>query len=351
MKYIEKSSLSVSLLLAILLLFGLSQSHAKIVFSSKQKGDTLFHIYVMEDNGSNVRRITSTDFFDLNPRWFPDGKRILFERDWSRGDGGVFNSEFYIIDANGRNEHNFMENHPIDFYPALSPDGKQVAFKSRRSGESEIYTYHLESGQLRQLTDNRDGGHSHRMDWSPDGSKIAYEHDTVAEGSNIWIMNADGSRKWRLSPRDKGIVTFLNRGAPRWSPSGKYIMYDEQEQNNKNWKRLKETLVVQNVNTGVRAVHKFPLKDLVLTECWMGNDQTVLLPINRNFEALGAKYEIYRYDLVSRRLTNLTNQPGGDYGPHWIRGSLAVFPAGKLTTLWGQLKQVDPYGWSRERTH
>ena len=63
MKYISKGSLSVSLLLAILLLFGFSQSHAKIVFSSKQNGDTLFHIYVMEDNGSNVLRITSPDFF------------------------------------------------------------------------------------------------------------------------------------------------------------------------------------------------------------------------------------------------------------------------------------------------
>lgn len=49
--------------------------------------------------------------------------------------------------------------------------------------------------------------------------------------------------------------------------------------------------------------------------------------------------KIYRYDLVSRRLTNLTNQPGGDYGPHWISGALAVFPAGKMTTLWAQLKQ------------
>ena len=332
----------IGMRLAILLLFGgiSTVSHAKIVFCSKRNGDTDYHIYVMEDNGSNVRRITSPDFYDRHPRWFPDGKRILFSRDLTRGSGQRDN-EFYIIDADGRNERGFMENHPTDFHPVPSPDGKQIAFTSGRVDEwGDIYTYHLESGQLKQLTHNLNtDGASNRMDWSPDGSKIAYEHDTAAEGSNVWIMNADGSRKRRLSPPANKL---LNRGAPRWSPSGKYIMYDESEGilNNGILTKLKESLVVQIVNTGAREVHKFSVKDLVLTGSWMGNDQTVLLSIKKG-GTLTANYEIYRYDLVSRRLTNLTNQPGGDYYPHWIRGDLAVFPAGKLTTLWGQLKQTD----------
>ncbi len=215
MKYIEKGHLSVSLLLAILLLLGVSISHAKIVFSSKRNEDTLYHVYMMEDNGNNVRRVTSPSFYDRAPRWFPDGQRILFERDLSQGNGAVSNAEFYIIDAKGRNEHRFMANHPTDVHPAPSPDGKQVAFSSERSGEQEIYTYHLESGHLEQLTDNRDtGAWSRRMDWSPDGRKIAYEHES-AKGDDIWIMNADGSDKRRLSPPEFGADTFFVRGVPR----------------------------------------------------------------------------------------------------------------------------------------
>ena len=94
MKYIEKGS--GWLLCAILLLFGLSQSYAKIVFSSKRNGGIDSHIYVMEDNGNNVRRVSNPDYYDDNPRWFPDGQRILFERDLSRGNGSVYNAEFYI---------------------------------------------------------------------------------------------------------------------------------------------------------------------------------------------------------------------------------------------------------------
>ena len=330
----------IGMRLAILLLFGSisTVSHAKIVFQSKRNGEPFYQIYVVEDNGSNIRRVTSPDFYDRVPRWFPDGKRILFERDLSRGNGAVFNSEFYIIDANGRNERNFMENHPTDGHPSLSPDGKQVAYVSLRNGAWDIYTHHLKSGQLKQLTNNHD---CNRTDWSPDGRKIAYEDDTAAEGDNIWIMNADGSGKRRLSPPDHGALTVLSRGAPRWSPSGKYIMYDEVERN-QEWKRVKESLIVQNVSTGVREVHEFPVTDIVLTGCWMGDDRTMLLYIKKDFKAPTANYEIYRYDLGGlRRLTNLTNQPGGDYYPHWIRGTLAVAPAGKLTTLWGQLKQTD----------
>ena len=59
---------------------------AKVVLQAKIKhsGDTFYHIYAMEDNGSNLRRITDADHYDRVPHWFPDGKRIVFERDWGK---------------------------------------------------------------------------------------------------------------------------------------------------------------------------------------------------------------------------------------------------------------------------
>ena len=337
------------LLVTILLLLAYfsTVSQAKIVFTSKRNDDTLYHIYVMEDNGSNVRRITNPAFYDKYPRWFPDGKQIMFQRDLTQGSG--FNSEFYIIDVNGGNEHNFMANHPTDDFPVLSPNGKQIAFTSKRAGEWDIYTYHLEIGHLKQLTDNFDAdgwsAWSYDPDWSPDGKKIAYKHSSEAEGSNIWTMNADGKRKHRLSPLHKQNASFLNRRHPIWSPSGKYIMYAEQELAENLWngdlEKLAGRIVIQNVNTGVREEHDFPIEDTVYTGCWMGNDRTVLLLIKMDWDDPDANYDIYRYDLVSRKLKNLTKLPGDDYDPHWIEGSLAVFSLDKLTVRWGQLKQTD----------
>ena len=101
---------------------------AKIVFTSKRDGDTDNHIYLMEDDGSNVRRLTDPAFYDTRPRWFPDGRKILFQRDHSRGNGAKENAEFLILDLKTGKAQPFMENHPSDTDPSISPDGKKSPF-------------------------------------------------------------------------------------------------------------------------------------------------------------------------------------------------------------------------------
>ena len=51
--------------------------------------------------------------------------------------------------------------------------------------------------------------------------------------------------------------------------------------------------------------------------------------------------EIYVINIDGRNPQNLTNHPDDDTEPAWLSGVLAVFPAGKKFTMWGQLKQID----------
>ena len=330
---------------ALALLIGLGPAltpvDAKIVFASKRNGDTGYHIYLMDDDGSNVERLTDPAFYDELPQWFPDGKRILFQRDHSRGNGAEYNAEFFILDLKTGKAETFMENHPTDAEPSLSPDGKYIAFNSERGGAYDIYVLNLETGDLKQLTDIGDRrGWAYRTDWSPDGRQIAYELDVAPEGDNIWLMNANGNRKRRFTPLAKG-PNIVIRGAPYWSPSGKYIMYYESERTPDLQQKLTETLIFQNVQTKLRRVHKFPKVSLIASACWMGSDETVLLAMKDDYTNPFSNYEIYRYEVGSRQLTNLTNQPGGDYDPHWHAGPLSVSPVERLTTLWGKLKQME----------
>ena len=331
--------------LVILLLFGFfvaQSSHAKIVFTSKREGDNAYHIYVMEDNGTNVRRISNPDFYDVKPHWFPDGIQIAFERDLSRGNGTVFNAEFLILDVKNKEEHRFMDNHPTDRFPNVSPDGKHIAFTSKRAGEWDIYIANLENGVVKQLTDNLGEGYSDRMDWSPDGKKIAYHH-LGEDGENIWIMNADGKQKKRLSPLNNG-KNIVWRYAPSWSPSGKYIMYTEFEQRLANAvaeRPVATRLIVQNMVTGHLNVHNFPKTYAIIDGCWIKDDRTALLNIHKGGTGPEANFEIYRYNLISRKLTNLTKHPGDDLQPDWVSGPFTVYPLDKLTVLWAHLKQMD----------
>ena len=335
----------VCIRLAILLILGFfvaQSSHAKIAFASKREGDTGYHIYVMEDNGTNVRRISNPAFYDVKPHWFPDGIQIVFERDLSRGKGTVFNANFLILDIKTQEEHRFMDNHPTDRFPNVSPDGKHIAFNSKRAGEWDIYVIHLESGIVKQLTDNLDEGYSDRMDWSPDGKKITYHH-IGEDRENIWVMNVDGKQKNRLSPLHNG-ENIVWRYPPSWSPSGKYIMYTEFEHRLANVvaeRRVATRLVIQDVVTGHVDVHNFPKTYAIIDGCWIKDDRTVLLNVHKSGAGKEANFEIYRYNLISRKLTNLTKHPGDDLQPDWISGPLTVFPLDKLTVLWAHLKQMD----------
>ncbi len=331
--------------LAILLLSGifvLQSLQAKIAFTSKREGDTAYHIYAMDDNGTNVRRISNPDFYDKKPNWFPDGIRIVFERDLSQGQGTVFNAEFLILNVKSQEEIRFMDNHPTDRHPNVSPDGKYIAFNSKRAGEWDIYVVNLKNGVVKQLTDNLGKGFSDRMDWSPDGKKITYHH-IGEDGENIWIMNPEGRQKNRLSLPNGG-ENIIWRYVPRWSPSGRYIMYSEHEQ--KLTPIVKERpvatrLVIHDLVTGNVNIHNFPKIYALVNGCWIKDDRTVLLNIHKGGTGPESNFEIYRYNLINRKLTNLTHHPADDLEPDWVSGPLAVFPLDKLAVLWAHIKQTD----------
>ena len=327
---------------SVLIIICASTLYAKIVFTSRRGDDTNFHLYVMEDNGSNVRQLTrSEEGEDGNPNWFPNGRHILFERDFTRGKATGQNSKFYIVNVKSGEVGTFMENHPTDKFPVVSPNGDAIAFNSNRSGEWNIYVHSLKSGKLRQLTDNKAGEWTKYLDWSPDGTQIAYEHEGI-DGDNIWIMDSDdGFPKKRLT-LPKPPRFFI--GAPRWSPSGRYIMFGEQERAADIISGpVAMRLIIFDFLTGHREEHRFPKETLIsIPPCWMGDDRTALLALKEDYTDETSVYDIYRYDLDTRKLTNLTNYLlSNDHDPHWVEGPLTVFPLEKLTTRWAQLKQTD----------
>ena len=151
-------------------------------------------------------------------------------------------------------------------------------------------------------------------------------------------MDADGGRKKRITSIHQG-ETILERGPPRWSPTGKYIMYDEVEYTReRERKNVRHQLIIQNVFTDNRVVHNFPITSVYSGGlAWMGDDNTMLIAYQ---EPKNVK-NIYQYNLNSRKMTKLTDFPLGNAdNPHWIEGSLEVSPLDKLTTQWGHLKQV-----------
>lgn len=101
--------------------------------------------------------------------------------------------------------------------PDWSPDGSRIAFQSYRSGNFHIWSVAAGGGDMRQHTDGLLDDREPR--WSPDGRTIAFSSD-----------RADGRYAIYLLDVASGTVTPFSRGAtndsePAWSPDGQRIAY------------------------------------------------------------------------------------------------------------------------------
>lgn len=232
-------------------------------------------IWVVNADGSGLRRLTTHPAHDFDPAWSPDGTQLAFR---SKRDG---NNEVYVMNADGSRQRNVSRDPaddwgptwsprgtvlwncarsstgslrpcisnsdgtrpgsiPVDIffeYPAWSPDGNRIAFMSMEPGargndpEYNVYVMNADGTGLKQLTDSP--GQDGYPAWSPDGSRIAFSSTRDDCGNStatdckttgdigpfhtLYVMNADGSNQRRLTDT---FGQFMD-----WSPDGRYLVF------------------------------------------------------------------------------------------------------------------------------
>jgi Tol biopolymer transport system component len=104
----------------------------------------------------------------------------------------------------------------VDRQPAYSPDGGTVVFSSNRTGNLDLWALDVESGGMRQLTDDA------AQDWdpgfSPDGESILFSSDRSGN-LEIWMSEADGSNPRQVS--HDGV----DAENPTMTADGNWIVY------------------------------------------------------------------------------------------------------------------------------
>jgi Tol biopolymer transport system component len=113
-------------------------------------------IYVVDADGSGLRRLTYNWKSDGAPAWSPDGRKILFLRSgWQ--DSANVGGDVYVMNADGSGQRNLTRSVTRPFAteraPAWSPDGRKILFVSNRDRNSEIYVMNADGSGLRKLTE------------------------------------------------------------------------------------------------------------------------------------------------------------------------------------------------------
>ena len=322
-------------------------------------------IYLMNADGSNVRRIVDDPEYDVGPQWSPDGRKILFmtgrhgdfdvyemnadgtaqrnlTADYDKSDGAPVWSldghtiafsrriegkdQIFVMDSDGSNLKRVTHNSANNGSAAWSPDGSKLIFQTDQDGNWEIYTISVD-GELAQLTD--DAADDLSPDWSPDGTRIAFSSNRNGK-QHIYVMNADGS----------SLAQITNSPAedtePAWSPDGGRIAFASQRDGNKD-------IYVMNAD-GNNATRLTDDPGIDSSPRW-SIDGRILFTSNR-----GGRADVYVMDDAGRNVARLTTV-GASYGAWAPDGKRVTFVSRSPEVIggayWLQIYVIDADGSNR----
>jgi Tol biopolymer transport system component len=176
-------------------------------------------IYLMNADGSNVRRLTHTPGYDGGPFFTPDGRRIVWRRFNEQGDV----ADIFTMNLDGSHVRQVTQFGAMSWAPFFHPSGRYIIFTSNKLGFANFELFLVDAEGTREparitFTVGFDG----LPVFSPDGTKLAWTSSRTPDGK-AQIFLADWNHgaaleALRAAPLRKATRDAINSGSSAQPP-------------------------------------------------------------------------------------------------------------------------------------
>lgn len=128
-------------------------------------------------NGGRAERLTVHPASEINPRFTPDGKKIVFSSN------RYGNYDVFIMNADGSGLKRLNYESGQEYVNSVSPDGKYVYGYTNYFGRTDLFRVNIEGGDIIPISD-----HIFEAEFSPtissDGKRVYYNRGSY--GASVW---------------------------------------------------------------------------------------------------------------------------------------------------------------------
>lgn len=156
----------------------------------------LMDIYIMDADGSNVRRLTTALGYDGGPFFSPGGKRIC----WRRFSEDGARAEIWTMNVDGSDSRQITHLEALSWAPFYHPSGKYLLFSTNLLGFNNFELYMVDvDGASDPVRVTFTPGFDGLPSFSPDGRQLAWTSNRTSSGqSQIFLADWNHERALEL---------------------------------------------------------------------------------------------------------------------------------------------------------